>query len=169
MGRQTRPRPRPPPSPFPTPIPAVGSSRDALAYQTALAEFARRALDATTVEPLRTEAALLAHQVFPAPGAHGDDGDPAHRENQVPRTPASPGDSSPAVLIQRPKRGEREEWLSRVFVELADTRAIMGRHAPGPCHPPCGTGGSPGPSSMRSVRATIASATSVRRTSLPKA
>ncbi len=38
-----------------------------LAHQTALAEFARRALNADTVEPLRAEAALLAHQVFVAP------------------------------------------------------------------------------------------------------
>jgi diguanylate cyclase (GGDEF)-like protein len=38
-----------------------------LAHQTALAEFARRALNATTVEPLRAEAAALADQVFPVP------------------------------------------------------------------------------------------------------
>ena len=38
-----------------------------LAHQTALAEFARRALNATAVEPLRAEAAMLAHQVFEAP------------------------------------------------------------------------------------------------------
>ena len=38
-----------------------------LAHQTALAEFARRALEATTVEPLHAEATELVHQVFPAP------------------------------------------------------------------------------------------------------
>lgn len=41
--------------------------RRRLAHQTALAEFARRALDATTVEPLHAEATVLVHQVFPAP------------------------------------------------------------------------------------------------------
>jgi diguanylate cyclase (GGDEF)-like protein len=41
--------------------------RRRLAYQTALAEFARRALDATEVEPLQAEATVLVHQVFPAP------------------------------------------------------------------------------------------------------
>ncbi len=40
-----------------------------LAHQTALAEFARMALDATKVEPLRAEATVLAHQVFPAPAS----------------------------------------------------------------------------------------------------
>jgi diguanylate cyclase (GGDEF)-like protein len=40
-----------------------------LAHQTALAQFARRALDATTVEPLRTAATVLADQVFPAPSS----------------------------------------------------------------------------------------------------
>jgi diguanylate cyclase (GGDEF)-like protein len=40
-----------------------------LAHQTALAEFARTALDATAVEPLRAEATVLAHQVFPAPAS----------------------------------------------------------------------------------------------------
>ena len=38
-----------------------------LAHQTALAAFARRALDATTVGPLHAEATALIHQVFPAP------------------------------------------------------------------------------------------------------
>jgi diguanylate cyclase (GGDEF)-like protein len=38
-----------------------------LAHQTALAEFARRALSAAAVEPLRAEAAMLARQVFSAP------------------------------------------------------------------------------------------------------
>jgi diguanylate cyclase (GGDEF)-like protein len=38
-----------------------------LAHQTALAEFARRALNASTVEPLHAEATMLAHQIFPAP------------------------------------------------------------------------------------------------------
>jgi len=38
-----------------------------LAHQTALAEFARRALDATEVEPVQAEATKLVHQVFPAP------------------------------------------------------------------------------------------------------
>ena len=38
-----------------------------LAHQIALAEFARRALDATTVGPLHAEATELVHQVFPAP------------------------------------------------------------------------------------------------------
>jgi diguanylate cyclase (GGDEF)-like protein len=41
--------------------------RRRLAHQTALAKFARRALDATAVEPLHAEATLLVHQVFPAP------------------------------------------------------------------------------------------------------
>ena len=41
--------------------------RRRLAHQTALAEFARRALDATAVEPLHAEATELVHQVFPAP------------------------------------------------------------------------------------------------------
>jgi len=40
-----------------------------LAHQTALAQFARRALDATAVELLRTEATVLADQVFPAPAS----------------------------------------------------------------------------------------------------
>src|SRR5690348_7356810 len=39
--------------------------RRRLAHQTALAEFARRALDATTVEPLHAEAATLVQQFFP--------------------------------------------------------------------------------------------------------
>jgi diguanylate cyclase (GGDEF)-like protein len=43
--------------------------RRRLAHQTALAEFARRALDATTVEPLHAEATELVHQVFPAPSS----------------------------------------------------------------------------------------------------
>ena len=38
-----------------------------LAHQTALAEFARRALNAGAVEPLRAEATMLANQVFDAP------------------------------------------------------------------------------------------------------
>jgi len=40
-----------------------------LAHQTALAQFARRALNATTVEPLRAEATALADQVFPVPAS----------------------------------------------------------------------------------------------------
>jgi diguanylate cyclase (GGDEF)-like protein len=40
-----------------------------LAHQTALAQFARRALNATAVEPLRTEATVLADQEFPAPAS----------------------------------------------------------------------------------------------------
>ena len=61
----------------PTSVPLALSNSDAdplrrllqrrLAHQTALAEFARRALDATTVEPLHAEATVLAHQVFSAP------------------------------------------------------------------------------------------------------
>jgi diguanylate cyclase (GGDEF)-like protein len=62
----------PPPS---VPLPLSTSDRDPirrllrrrLAHQTALAEFARRALDATTVETLHAEAAVLVHQGFPAP------------------------------------------------------------------------------------------------------
>ena len=38
-----------------------------LAHQTALAEFARRALNASAVEPLRGEATKLVHQIFQAP------------------------------------------------------------------------------------------------------
>jgi len=38
-----------------------------LAHQTALAQFARRALEATDVEPLQAEATVLVHQFFPAP------------------------------------------------------------------------------------------------------
>jgi diguanylate cyclase (GGDEF)-like protein len=38
-----------------------------LAHQTALAQFARRALNATEVEPLQAEATVLVHQVFPTP------------------------------------------------------------------------------------------------------
>jgi len=61
----------PPPS---VPLPLSTSDLDPirrllrrrLAHQTALAEFARRALDATTMEPLHAEAALLVHQMFPA-------------------------------------------------------------------------------------------------------
>ncbi len=41
--------------------------RRRLAHQTALAEFARRALDATTLEPLHAEATELVHQFFPSP------------------------------------------------------------------------------------------------------
>ena len=41
--------------------------RRRLAHQTALAEFARRALDATEVEPLQAEATVLVDQIFPAP------------------------------------------------------------------------------------------------------
>jgi hypothetical protein len=41
--------------------------RRRLAHQTALAEFARRALDATEVAPLQAEATVLVDQVFPAP------------------------------------------------------------------------------------------------------
>jgi diguanylate cyclase (GGDEF)-like protein len=40
-----------------------------LAHQTALAEFARRALNASAVEPLQAEASMLVHQVFPAPAS----------------------------------------------------------------------------------------------------
>jgi diguanylate cyclase (GGDEF)-like protein len=43
--------------------------RRRLAHQTALAEFARKALNATEVEPLRAEATVLVHQVFPAPAS----------------------------------------------------------------------------------------------------
>ena len=41
--------------------------RRRLAHQTALAEFARKALDATAVGPLHIEATELVHQVFPTP------------------------------------------------------------------------------------------------------
>jgi diguanylate cyclase (GGDEF)-like protein len=65
-----------------TPPPSVPASRSTsdvdplrrlllrrLAHQTALAQFARRALNATTVEPLRAEATALADQVFPVPAS----------------------------------------------------------------------------------------------------
>lgn len=61
--------------PLSGPVPLLRSDSDPfrwllrrrLAHQTALAEFARRALDATTVDPLRVEATELVHQFFPAP------------------------------------------------------------------------------------------------------
>jgi len=63
----------PPPS-VPLPLSTTSDSepfrlllRRRLAHQTALAEFARRALDAKEVEPLQAEARMLVHQVFPAP------------------------------------------------------------------------------------------------------
>ena len=54
---------------FPDSDPARRRLRRRLAYQTALAEFARRALNAATVEPLQVEAAELVHQVFLAPAS----------------------------------------------------------------------------------------------------
>jgi diguanylate cyclase (GGDEF)-like protein len=62
----------PPPSvPLSTsdPDPVRRLLRRQLAHQTALADFARRALDATTVGPLHAEATELVHQVFQVPAS----------------------------------------------------------------------------------------------------
>jgi diguanylate cyclase (GGDEF)-like protein len=54
---------------FPDSDPGRRLLRRRLAHQTALAQFARRALETTTLEPLRAEAALLVHQAFAAPAS----------------------------------------------------------------------------------------------------